>query len=495
MLTLSLSFSWRQHPSMIPTPRVNFLSERTTSNISDFEVGPELHQLRDVANEFERSIPGQRSPNTFEASTYDLKDLPRRLDVKVELKLQTRFGAYRKKSNEAKYQRFRKSTVAQPPMHGGTETLAESRSPKHSLQEDIQVLGRGGGCWTVFRDIGLVCRRGTRAEKVSKSNGKRVKESEGYRPGLSKEEKAARHRKAQREYRARCPFSLANVGPGIRNFAKSSACTLQKSESNIPPSAAIRAHRRRRAPPKPPKQADGGSRPVERGDEAQHADDNCSLLPSDLTFQDFRAPSYITFASLPRGESEEPLLGTAGSPSPDELIACDALADLAHGGPRVDTAADQAGVGVAQSVSNVTESLRLSARSFIGVAALIEPMETSLIQLPRGVTPATPAQLVSLHTTGSFGLLSHVQSAQMRVALMNREPPRPSTSEERSQWAIFPPGEFDRSGAMAYGRYTAVDSWRLWANVAMLLFSEEELDPVSQHLFNLSEFLPEVGRA
>ncbi|KAJ7034877.1 hypothetical protein C8F04DRAFT_1182880 [Mycena alexandri] len=261
--------------------------------------------------------------------------------------------------------------------------------------------------------------------------------------------------------------------------------SLQTGERYASMKFLFQARRRRRDPPKPPKQAAGGSRLVERGEEAQQADDDCSLPPSDFTFQDFRAPSYITFASLPRGESEEPILGTAGSPSPDELIACDALADLAHGGPRVNNTvaapADQAGVGVTQfnvmSVSNATESLRLSARSSVGIAALIEPMETSLINLPRGVTAATPAQLVSLQTTGSFGLLSHVQSAQMRVAMMNREPPRPSTSEERSQWAIFPPGEFDRTNAMTYGRYNAIDSWRLWVNVAMLLFSEEELDP------------------
>ncbi|KAJ7033053.1 hypothetical protein C8F04DRAFT_1184523 [Mycena alexandri] len=271
--------------------------------------------------------------------------------------------------------------------------------------------------------------RGSLATKGKKSSGKRAKDSQEYRPGLSGEEKAARHRKAQQQYRARS----TDIHGKQRIYA-----------------AEKRARRRRCDPPKALKKA------VEHVQEAQQADD-ISLPPSDLSFRDFRAPSYISFPTLPRGESEEPMLGTTGSPSPDELIACDALADLAQGGPRLDHAGVPVARSKAASLSNVTASLRLSARCRV---AWRRP---------------------PLQATGTFGLLTHVQSAQMRVALMNREPPHPPTPEERSRWAVFPPGDFDRAFTMSYGRYNAVDSWRLWVNVAMAMWPEDsdELNPVS----------------
>ncbi|KAJ7036395.1 hypothetical protein C8F04DRAFT_1257959 [Mycena alexandri] len=254
--------------------------------------------------------------------------------------------------------------------------------------------------------------------KLKKPKRKVARDSP-FRPGLTEEEregKAARHRKAQREYQARS----MDICEKQRIYAAEKR-------------AAVKARRRCRDPPKPPKKV------VAAEEHAQAEND--SLPPSDITFNDFRAASYLSFPDLARDASEEPIIGTAGSPSPDERIACDALAALAQGGPYVDKAHETASSDSARSTT-FTDS------------------KVSAARLPSGVAPLTRTQVISVQSTGAVGRLTHVQSAQMRVALMNRTPPLPATPELRSRWAEPPLAGFDRLEAMDEGRFSALNHWR-----------------------------------
>ncbi|KAJ7178244.1 hypothetical protein C8R46DRAFT_1029732 [Mycena filopes] len=251
-----------------------------------------------------------------------------------------------------------------------------------------------------------------------------------HRCRLSKEEKAESHRRAQRKYRA-----------GSTDLREKQR--LYAAEKR----AAVKARRRVRDPPKPTRL----KKPA-------------SLPSSDVPFQDFRAGSDVSFPTFVRAASEQPRVGTAGSPTPDERLACDALADLAQGGPRAIT--DGGPVDLRDVLSE-----QRSETSMARAALLTAPMETSLGKLPTGLAPLTETQIASVERSGAVGILTRVQSIQMRVALMNREPPPPSTGVERSRWAVNPPVVFDRFCNMSHGGFRAVEWWRYWAS------DLEQLDP------------------
>ncbi|KAJ7022488.1 hypothetical protein C8F04DRAFT_1194485 [Mycena alexandri] len=211
--------------------------------------------------------------------------------------------------------------------------------------------------------------------KLKNPSRQAAEDSQGYRPGLITEEKAARHRKAQRDYRAR----------------------------------------------------------------------------------------HLSFPTLARDTSEEPSVGTVASPTPDERIACDALADLAKGGHRAD-----AGSHSAHSQSSTV---------------LSAPTKVSTARLPPGLAPLTRRQVISVGNTGAVGYLTRVQFAQMRVALINRTPPLPTTQEQRSRWAEPLPRGFDRAEALDDARFAALYDWR--HKVAKLFCEEDEREHGREEEFNL----------
>ncbi|KAJ7733636.1 hypothetical protein B0H16DRAFT_1732185 [Mycena metata] len=274
----------------------------------------------------------------------------------------------------------------------------------------------------------------TRGAKLKRPSRQATRDSQGYRPGLTKEEKAARHRKAQRDYRARTPQ--------LREKQRISAAEKR---------AAVKARRRRHDPPKPRK------KPVAIEEQTE-----CdSPPPSEIAFRDFRASSYLSFPTLVRDASEEPIIGSVASPTPEERIACDALADLANGGHRTDTTSHSA-----DSKSPTLLSARFS------TCTTFTDTKISAARLPPGVAPLTRTQVISVRDTGTVGHLTRVQSAQMRVAIINRSPPVPPTQEQRSRWAQPPPPGFDRAEAMDEARFDALYDWR--HRVAKLFCEEDE---------------------
>ncbi|KAJ7024214.1 hypothetical protein C8F04DRAFT_1270540 [Mycena alexandri] len=281
--------------------------------------------------------------------------------------------------------------------------------------------------------------------KLKKPGSQATKGSQGYRPGITEEEKAARHRKAQRDYRARAPH--------LREKQRIHAAEKR---------AAMKAHRCRCNPPKPPKNA------ITIEDQGK----SDSLPPSELQFPDFRASSDLSFPTLARDASEEPIIGSVASPTPEERIACDALADLANGGRCTDAASYSA-----DSKSSTVLSSPLS------TCMAFSNTKVSTPRLPPGVAPLTRRQVISVRNTGTVGHLTHVQSAQMRVALINCSPPLPTTQEQRSQWAEPPPSGVDRAEAMDDGRFAALYDWRY--RVAQLFCKEDGYGPGSEDDFIL----------
>ncbi|KAJ6489323.1 hypothetical protein C8R47DRAFT_1196127 [Mycena vitilis] len=127
---------------------------------------------------------------------------------------------------------------------------------------------------------------------------------------VTKEEKARRHRKAQAEYRAR--------NPHLREKER-----IKAAERNL----ALKANRRRWDPPKVPKVATTQS---SRPESVQHGLVG-SIEDKTHSFRDPRARSDLSFSGKPRRDSEEPAAGTSDSPTPEERLACSALAQLAQG--------------------------------------------------------------------------------------------------------------------------------------------------------------------
>lgn len=232
-------------------------------------------------------------------------------------------------------------------------------------------------------------------------------------------------------------------------------------------SAAVKARRRRHDPPKPRK------KPVAIEEQTE-----CdSPPPSEIAFRDFRASSYLSFPTLVRDASEEPIIGSVASPTPEERIACDALADLANGGHRTDTTSHSADsksptLLSARYVCSRNFSSQLISYPRFSTCTTFTDTKISAARLPPGVAPLTRTQVISVRDTGTVGHLTRVQSAQMRVAIINRSPPLPPTQEQRSRWAQPPPPGFDRAEAMDEARFDALYDWR--HRVAKLFCEEDE---------------------
>jgi hypothetical protein len=232
-----------------------------------------------------------------------------------------------------------------------------------------------------------------------------------------------------------------------------------------------------------------------------------------LSFQDHRAPDWLSFPGSELEDSERPEVGTTGSPTPDERIACTALAELAQG-PALDAQFDAEECVLASSTWHFTEDAidpllhiikkpppsarrtpSLSARCsclpqcrqiyfiflllikfllrasgvrfppqfFLDDGPLVLASQTG--KLPAGVTPLSRVQELKLHYTGNVGPLTPVQSAQILVAQTNAGTLTRPTLAEQMAWRVRPTISWDlRSSEASYISYSqgcAMNAWRL----------------------------------
>ncbi|KAJ6457760.1 hypothetical protein C8R47DRAFT_1081925 [Mycena vitilis] len=287
---------------------------------------------------------------------------------------------------------------------------------------------------------------------------KRGTEDSGtYCPGISKDEKARRHRKAQAKYRA--------ANPDIREKQRIYAAERRGNHS-----AAIKSKRRR---------GDGLKPTTAESKEAEP--DRCHPAKSvsdSYSFQDPRARSYLhDGAGFDREDSEMPVAGTTGSPTRDERLAVTALAELAEGAgvlpPGLNRLEIAGNDGVTRedqgdSGDSVLErAMQLSSLGSSLVAPYFPPNywlgDTPMAvaaragKLPAGVAPLSRLQALKLYY-GHMVDLSPVQSAQIYVAELNTGALTPPTDTEAVEWNARP--QTTAWDCVTYRQGRAVLIWR-----------------------------------
>ncbi|KAJ6480004.1 hypothetical protein C8R47DRAFT_1218931 [Mycena vitilis] len=273
---------------------------------------------------------------------------------------------------------------------------------------------------------------------------------------LSKEEKARRHRKAQADYRAR--------NPHVREIERAKA--LERS-------VALKLYRRRWDPPKRsqvvPEPGAHSAEPCEEHSGGEiSADDHYS-------FRDPRARYDLNFDSgLARDDSEEPEAGTSNAPTPDERLACSALAELAQG---VALAAldkepgwrDVQHEGAGNRDTMMPDAPESRASMLLGGRSLHFPPDFGLGegpisvaakggQLPPGTTPLSRVQELHRRFTGQVELLTPVQTAQIWVAELNAGALTEPSADDRMEWEAEVSTSWD---FITYNQGCSIRVWQL----------------------------------
>ncbi|KAJ7022250.1 hypothetical protein C8F04DRAFT_1194659 [Mycena alexandri] len=223
------------------------------------------------------------------------------------------------------------------------------------------------------------------------------------------------------------------LGPqDIQNSVKRSAYGPRKGGG-----AANKAARRRQDAPKLVSKTPSIDGDLDERHEAELARRSSTRTPSEsvFSFQDYRAKDYFV------------LEAARCSPTPDERLVCDALAALANGAGgsigRVATEPSHSAGAPARAspppamacTVEEAEIGRLSRKAESWVSPFQDEfVDSTFTHLPEGVAPLTVFQKESLRTTGTIGLLTPVQSAQMRVATLNAGALTPPTPEEAAGW-------------------------------------------------------------
>ncbi|KAJ7037096.1 hypothetical protein C8F04DRAFT_1180817 [Mycena alexandri] len=257
-------------------------------------------------------------------------------------------------------------------------------------------------------------------------------------PRITEVEKAARHRKSQAVYRARHPELREKER--LRSLQRRTAAKAAKGRRD----PAKRAH----------SSASVDTHPEERRDEAPICPSSTEVRSDSgftFQFQDYRATDYLILEDAqpntpPRALSEVPGVGSVRySPTPDERLACDALAALAHG-----TVSDIGLTIEADYHSRVDAQKHVSDDTPVSIAineadrawlatTWVSPFQDDFIdstftELPAGVAPLTASQMESLRVKGTIGLLTPVQSAQMRVVSLNTGKLTAPTAADAGGW-------------------------------------------------------------
>ncbi|KAJ7846130.1 hypothetical protein B0H13DRAFT_1907972 [Mycena leptocephala] len=266
----------------------------------------------------------------------------------------------------------------------------------------------------------------SRATKPKATLCKPPHESQPMFQGILSEEKARKHRKAQAAYRAR-PVA-AGWDPPKRPQA------ISQAQEDIA---------------------------------ACTEDPRPGPAASDtFSFQDHRARDGLSFPGSELEDSERPAAGTTGSPTPDERIACTALAELAQGPMQFDadkspTACQKSPTfaGSVHSKDSVLErAMQLTSTDFRGAL----PPPILLEDGPVVLASRTGAQ-AALHwqrRTADTGTISANPHSQTNAGTLTRP-----TLAERMAWHVEPIISWDylssEASYISYSQGCAMNAWRL----------------------------------
>ncbi|KAJ6463596.1 hypothetical protein C8R47DRAFT_1079886 [Mycena vitilis] len=275
---------------------------------------------------------------------------------------------------------------------------------------------------------------------------------------LSNEEKARRHRKAQADYRAR----FASSNPHVREFERTRA---------IERSVALKLYRRRWDPPK------GGQVVLEPAvDLSEPSGERSELEVSDAhSFRDPRALYDLSFEpGLARDDSEEPEAGTSNAPTPQERLACSALAELARGvalsalDEDRGTWGDVQHEGVGDRGAIVPDAPESWASGVNGTNLHFPPdfalgegpisVAAKGGKLPAGATPLSRVQELKRQFTGQVEHLTPVQTAQIWVAELNAGTLTEPSAEDKMEWTAAVATSWD---FITYNQGCSIRGWRL----------------------------------
>ncbi|KAJ7157915.1 hypothetical protein C8R43DRAFT_1125057 [Mycena crocata] len=269
--------------------------------------------------------------------------------------------------------------------------------------------------------------------KPRKKRKKPSNDSKTFKLGLDDDEKAKRHCKAQSQY-----------------YARNAEARARRREQAASRKLASKLKKRRWDPPKkastPP--ATNTDAPVRTGPTTAS-----ETSGEHVDFKDPRAESCYGTASYPipsEATSEMNTVGSAASPTSNELLASHALAELAaaspalagdfnevpcvsmHRGPQFEPADFEVN-------ENAIDDWRAgSDASILRKADMLSSHSSDIDPYLRTLKDGfsiPPAEL-SMRITGDIGALSLVQSAQIRVAMRNSGVLTVATPEEAEKWVF-----------------------------------------------------------
>ncbi|KAJ7156819.1 hypothetical protein C8R43DRAFT_949085 [Mycena crocata] len=291
----------------------------------------------------------------------------------------------------------------------------------------------------------------TSGNKPKKRRPRASKDSNTFRLGLDAGEKVLRHRKAQSEYYAR--------NPDVRARRREKAAEARAAE---------KLKKRRWDPPKMnclPVVATARSDTPAR-DSVHTAIQITVSEASDgdhFEFKDPRAHSNSGMVDVSTGfdpaaaSDLDAAVGTAASPTSEELQASHALAQLAQGVAAhvLQNAEIEPGYAEVRVNENAIDDWRAgSVDSILEKANLLSSHESDAANaiaytaaritasgcnvhrgdLPPGVAPLSTVQLASFQITGDIGPLTRVQAVQLSILKMNSGNLTPTTSEDAVKW-------------------------------------------------------------
>ncbi|KAJ7808102.1 hypothetical protein B0H13DRAFT_2385973 [Mycena leptocephala] len=227
------------------------------------------------------------------------------------------------------------------------------------------------------------------------------------------------------------------------------------------------------------------------------------LLPTPSPFRIIAPETGSASRALSWRILSGPAAGTTGSPTPDERIACTALAELAQGPMQFD--ADKSPTACQKSphlcrlcslkglvleramqlTSTEASGVRFPPQFFLEDGPVVLASRTG--KLPAGVTPLSRVQELKLHYTGNVGQLTPVQSAQILVAKTNAGTLTRPTLAERMAWHVEPIISWDylssEASYISYSQGCAMNAWRLEVCKAVrrAYLAGEELHELHNH--------------
>ncbi|KAJ7167290.1 hypothetical protein C8R43DRAFT_1121727 [Mycena crocata] len=191
-------------------------------------------------------------------------------------------------------------------------------------------------------------------------------------------------------------------------------------------------------------------------------------------FQDPRADSGYTTGedALPGSSDQNAALGTIASPTSDECLVLDALAQLAEGVGRTPLGSQKEAPGNNWGPHSIDSSIIRKADQLSSHSSDAHSPYRPAVSLAYGQGPAKgdlpSRQSVALQTTGDIGPLSMVQTAQILVAELNSGGLTPATPDDARKWGISGPLTINRCAHVFLTRKeVSISRWRMTVYTAV----------------------------